>query len=93
MKKVELLAGLLALALGASAQNHRPVSPNAIRPNAIGPNAHRASANAEGVTTIHPAAAAQSADAAAKPSSSDDPPGPTARKVRPNAVVGPTAKK
>ena len=54
MKKVELLAGLLALALGASAQNHRPVSPNAIRPNAIGPNARAATANAEGLPPFAP---------------------------------------
>jgi len=90
MKKVSLFACLLALALSASAQNHRPVSPNAIRPNAIGPNARGASANAEGVTTIHPAA-----DAKAAPSGG--PQGPPVKKIPPNAVgpnaVDPTATK
>ncbi len=90
MKKVTLLACLLALTLGASAQNHQSASPVAIPPNArLGerPNA------VGGVTTIHPPAA-RSADATARPASNGGPQGPPASKTPPNAVqVPPTAKK
>jgi len=89
MKKVTLLASLLALALGASAQNQ----PSAVRvpPNARGgerPNA------ISGVTTVHPDAAAEPANTADKPARHEDRRVPPVAKVPPSAVhVSPTAKK
>ena len=90
MKKVTLLVCLLALTLGASAQNHQSVNPVAIPPNARGgerPNA------VGGITTIQPPAA-KSTDAVTKPASNGGPQGPPTAKTPPNAVrVPPTAKK
>jgi hypothetical protein len=91
MKKVTLLASLLALTLGASAQNYQSVRPIAIPPNARGgerPNA------INGVTTVHPDKAAQSENTAVKPATHGGPQAPPVAKVPPNAVhVGSTAKK
>ena len=91
MKKLTLLASLLALALGASAQSHQSVGPVAIPPNARG----GARTNAVGVTTTtHPAAAVQSSAAAAKPASNGGPQAPPIAKVPPHVVpVPPIAKK
>jgi len=89
MKKVTLLACLLALTLGASAQNQQStvrIPPNARggeRPNAI-----------SGVTTVHPDAAAEPANTADKPARHGDRQVPPVAKVPPNAVhAGNTAKK
>jgi len=90
MKKLTLLACLLALTLGASAQNHQSVSPTAIPPNARGGE----KANAVGATTIRPVAASQSADSAAKPAPDTGHKVPPIATMPPNAVrEAPTAKK
>ena len=89
-KTLVLLACLLALTLGASAQNRQPVSSIAIPPTARGGER----ATAIGITTIHLPPAAQSADAAAKPAPNGGPQGPPVAKTPPSAVhVSPTAKK
>jgi hypothetical protein len=89
MKKVTLLACLLALAVSASAQNQQSVSRIAIPPNARGgekPNA------INGVTRSHSAAASEAATAKAVPNGG--PQEPPIAKAPPNAVhAGPTARK
>ena len=90
MKKLTLLASLLALALGASAQSHQSVGPVVIPPNARG----GARTNAVGVTTTTPPAAAVQSAAAAKPASNGGLQAPPIAKVPPHVVpVPPIAKK
>ncbi len=90
MTKVTLLTFLLALTVGASAQNPQSVSRTAIPPNARGgekPNAISGVARAN-------SAAADSEAATAKAIPSGGPQEPPVAKVPPNAVHhGPTARK
>jgi hypothetical protein len=92
MKNVTLLACLLVLTLGASAQNAISVRPIAIPPNAH--NGPKADVDANAITVADHAVSGQSATAVAKPAANGGPQGPPTQKNPPNAVqVPPTAKK
>ena len=73
MKKVALLATVLALAIGACAQESRSVSPNA----------RHANPNAVGTSSTQPA---QAVSSAAKTTVSGGPQGPPVQKVGGNAI-------
>ena len=54
MKKVALIATILALALSASAQDAKSVSSHVVLPNAGGASANAITASANAITTTRP---------------------------------------